>query len=179
VTVQLKSWMNTRPRNATRRRLGNIVVGIADMAVTDRPEDLVVTYSLGSCLGVTLYDPYIKVGGMIHCMLPLARVDPEKAHKSPFMFVDSGLPLIFRELYEMGAKKNRLIVKAAGCSQLLDDKKLFEIGKRNYTVFRKILWKNNILISGEHIGGSFSRTLFLDIATGEVIVRVKDEEVIL
>jgi len=165
------------PKKNDRRRRGNIVIGIADMRLSDRPGDVLVTYSLGSCLGVTLYDPLAKVGGMIHCMLPLSKVDPEKAERTPCMFVDAGIPILFRELLELGARKNRLIVKAAGCSQLLDDKKLFEIGQRNYTVFRKMMWKNNMLISGEHIGGSLSRTLFLDIATGETVVRIKDEEV--
>lgn len=167
------------PKIIQKRRLGNVVVGISDMQVSNRPGDLLVTYSLGSCLGVTMYDPQIKVGGLIHCMLPLSKVDPQKAVSSPFMFVDTGIPELYRRLLEMGAKKNRLVVKAAGCSQLLDDRKLFEIGKRNHTVFRKMLWKNNILISGEHIGGSLSRTLFLDITTGEVVVRIKDEEVAL
>lgn len=160
-----------------RRRLGNVVISIADMKMSNQPTDLLVTYSLGSCLGVTVYDPVIKAGGMIHCMLPLSKVDPEKAKSNPYMFVDTGIAELFREIYSLGAKKNRLIVKAAGCSQLLDDKKLFEIGQRNWTVLRKILWKNNVLISGDHIGGSFSRTLFLDIATGSVVVRIKDREV--
>ena len=95
------------------------------------------------------------------------------------MFVDTGISELIREIYDRGGKKNRLVVKVAGCSQLLDDKNLFEIGKRNYTVLRKVLWKNNILISGEHVGGSVSRTLFLDIATGSVIVRINDTEVAL
>jgi chemotaxis protein CheD len=179
VTARLITKTAAPPKIAQKRRLGNVVVGISDMQVSKRPGDLLVTYSLGSCLGVTFYDPQIRVGAMIHCMLPLSKVDPARAKTAPYMFVDTGIPALYRKFMEMGAKKNRLIVKAAGCSQLLDDKKLFMIGKRNFTVFRKMLWKNNILISGEHIGGSLSRTMFLDIVTGEVTVRVKDEEVVL
>ena len=177
MTAQLIAKTAAPPRKSDRRRRGNVVIGIADMRMSSQPGDVLVTYSLGSCLGVTLYDPHSSVGGMIHCMLPLSKVDPEKAKKTPFMFVDAGIPLLFKRMQEQGAKTSRIIVKATGCSQLLDDKNLFEIGRRNYTVFRKMLWKYNILISGEHIGGSLSRTLFLDIATGEVIVRIKDEEV--
>ena len=177
--MQFSTSTGAPPVTVGRRRVGNVVVSIADMKISDCPDDLVVTYALGSCLGVAIYDHVAKVGGMMHCMLPLGRVDPQKAESNPPMFVDTGIPLLFNEVYRLGAQKNRLIVKVAGCSQLLDDKKLFEIGQRNYTVFRKILWKNSILISGEHIGGSFSRTLFLDMATGEVIVRIKDQEITL
>ena len=56
-----------------------LTVDISDMKVSTNPEEILVTYSLGSCVGVVLYDPVVRVGGMIHCMLPLSRIDPEKA----------------------------------------------------------------------------------------------------
>jgi chemotaxis protein CheD len=60
-----------------------VVVDIADMRISDNPEETLVTYSLGSCVGVTIYDPVIRIGGMIHCMLPLSKVDKEKAANRP------------------------------------------------------------------------------------------------
>ena len=119
-------------------QLNRVVVGISEMQISNQPEDLLVTYSLGSCIGVTVYDPVAMIAGMIHCMLPLSKIDPNKAKNSPCMFVDTGIPLLFNTIYEMGAEKKRTIVKIAGCSSLLDEKKLFKIGERNHTVFRKI-----------------------------------------
>jgi len=155
----------------------NIIVGISEMKFSNKKGDKLVTYSLGSCLGVAIYDPVARVGGLIHCMLPLSKVSPDKAKNNPSMFVDTGTPLLFQEAYRLGARKDRLIVKIAGCSQLLDNKGIFKIGKRNYTVFRKLLWKNNIIINSEHVGESLSRTMFLEVTTGRVSLKIKGQEV--
>ncbi len=69
----------------------NITVDISDMKIAQNREDVIVTYSLGSCVGLTLYDPVAGIGGMIHCMLPLSKIDPEKARIKPYMFVDTGV----------------------------------------------------------------------------------------
>ncbi len=152
----------------------NYTIGISEMRVSDSAEDILVTYSLGSCLGVTIYDPVVRVGGMIHCMLPLSKLDPQKARSFPCMFVDTGIPLLFNEAYRLGAQKNRIIVKIAGCSQILDENGLFNIGERNYAVCRKLLWKNNILISAEDIGGMESRTMFLEMDSGKVYIKTSN-----
>lgn len=154
----------------------NYTIGISEMRISDQIDDILVTYSLGSCIGVTIYDPISHVGGMIHCMLPISKVDPQKARSFPCMFVDTGVPLLFSEAYRLGAQKNNIIVKVAGCSQILDDKGLFNIGERNYVTLRKLLWKNGILISSEDVGGTDSRTLYLEISTGKVLVKSRDKK---
>lgn len=152
------------------------VVDIADCQVSADREDTLITYSLGSCIGVTIWDPHVHVGGMIHYMLPESSLSPEKAKLKPAMFADSGVPTLFRAAYELGAVKKRLIVKVAGGSQLLDDKGTFNIGKRNYVMLRKIFWKNGVLIDAEHIGGSLSRTLRLHVDNGRVTITNRGQE---
>lgn len=154
----------------------DIVVDIADLKVSKDPKATLITHSLGSCIGVTIWDPETKVGGMIHYMLPESSLAPEKAKLNPAMFADSGVPILFRSAYELGAVKKRLIIKVAGGSQLLDDNGTFNIGKRNYIMLRKIFWKNGILITSEDVGGSISRTLRLDNATGRVTIRNRQQE---
>lgn len=153
-----------------------ITVNISDMKVSSNPEDVLVTYSLGSCVGVTLYDPLQKIGGLIHCMLPLSKVDPERAKEVPYMFVDTGLPLMLQTLINMGANKNRIVAKVAGGAVLLDDNGMFRIGERNHIVVRKLLWKNNILISSEDVGGTLARTLYLQINDGKTIIKSAGKE---
>lgn len=148
-----------------------ITVNISDMKVSSNPEDVIVTYSLGSCVGVALYDPLQKIGGLIHCMLPLSKVDPERAKEVPYMFVDTGLPLMLQTLINMGANKNRIVAKVAGGAVLLDDNGMFRIGERNHIVVRKLLWKNNILISKEDVGGTIARTMYLHINDGKIIIK--------
>ena len=155
----------------------NIIVDIADFAVTDKPEATITTHSLGSCIGVTIWDPETKVGGMIHYMLPDSTLSPDKAKIKPAMFANTGVPALFRAAFELGAVKNRLIIKVAGGSSLLDDNGTFNIGKRNYVMLRKLFWKNSLLIEGEDVGGSVSRTLQLDVGTGRVTIRNRNGEV--
>lgn len=157
--------------------MANVIIGIAEMAVSNHVDDVLVTYSLGSCLGVAIYDPLLKLGGMIHCMLPLSKVDPEKAAERPAMFVDTGLPKLLTELFQRGMQRNRAVIKVAGAANVLDHQDLFKIGERNYTVLRKILWKNSMLIAGEDVGGHVSRTVRLEIATGRFVVRSSGKEV--
>jgi len=154
-----------------------LVVDIADLAVSRDPDTTLVTYSLGSCIGVSIWDPVVRAGGMLHYMLPDSALSPEKAGNAPGMFCDTGVPRLFRAIYELGGIKSRLIVKVAGGSMLFDDRGTFNIGKRNYLALRQLFWKNGVMIDGEDVGGSVSRTLRLHVGTGEVTVKTRDREV--
>ncbi len=155
----------------------NLTVDIADAQVSDDPETVLVTYALGSCIAVMLYDPARRVGGMIHYMLPLSETSPEKARDRPAMFADTGIPMLFEAMYSHGCDKKSLVVKVTGGGALYDDKGMFNIGQRNYTVLRKLFWKNGVIIAAEDVGGSKSRTARLHIDTGKVTVRSQGEEV--
>jgi chemotaxis protein CheD len=155
-----------------------VVVGVADMRVSNQQTEVLVTHALGSCIGVAIYDPTAKVGGILHFMLPDSTLDPGKAQEHPHMFADTGLPLLFRECYRLGAQKSRLRVKVTGGSQVLGNREFFQIGRRNYAALRKIFLKNNVLIDNEDVGGTKARTLFLEIATGNVWIKVMGQNTI-
>lgn len=143
------------------------VVGVADMKVAGGADDVVVTHALGSCLGISVHDPEAGVGGILHVMLPSCSVSPEKAQRNPCMFVDTGLPVFFEAARQAGAVKQRMVVKVAGGAAFGDKKDFFAIGKRNFTVLRKLFWKNGIMLAAQDVGGSLSRTLYLEIGTGK------------
>jgi chemotaxis protein CheD len=145
------------------------VVLVGDMKV-GKKGDILVTHALGSCLGLMIYDPQVRVGGMLHAMLPLSKINPQKAEANPYMFVDTGVPKLFKSVYDLGAQKSRLIVKAAGCGQPLGNNEMFKIGERNHIVLKKLLWKNNILLESEDIGGTSSRTVSFDLDTGQIVI---------
>jgi chemotaxis protein CheD len=142
------------------------IVGVSDMRVSNSPGDIIVTHALGSCIGIAVYDACAQVGGILHYMLPQSRVDEEKAGINPFMFGDTGIPLLFQEVYKYGAQKERIRVVMAGGAQVFEKKDFFAIGKRNTVIARKMFWKNNVLIAAEHVGGCIPRTLYLEIGTG-------------
>ena len=150
------------------------IVGISDLRVSNNFEDVLITYALGSCIGVAVYDPKVKVGGLLHFMLPDSSLDAEKAKDIPAMFADTGIPLLFKSCYKLGAEKKRMTVKVAGGASILDDVDYFRIGQKNITAFRKIFWKNNVLIDGEDTGMNYNRTIRLRIDTGTVMVRGSD-----
>lgn len=150
----------------------DLVVGVADMKVSNDQANVLVTYSLGSCIGIAIYDPVVRVGGVLHYMLPESSLDRRKAQNNPCMFGDTGIPLLFKSSYKLGAKKNRLKVIVVGGSQILDQKGLFNIGKRNHTLLRKMFWKNNIMIDFEDVGGTVNRTLKLKIKNGSASLKV-------
>jgi len=153
------------------------VVGISEMYISRDAGDVIVTYSLGSCVGVSLYDPVVRAGGVVHCMLPLSKIDPQKAGVKPCMFTDTGVTTLLQEMFNLGATRNNLVVKIAGAASLLDEKGLFKIGERNYTVLRKVLWKNNLLIAAEDVQGTASRTLTLYMKDGRTTIKSGGREV--
>jgi chemotaxis protein CheD len=152
------------------------VTGVGDMKLSNQANDLHVTHALGSCIGITIYDPVAIVGGILHFMLPESNVNPARAEQNPYLFADTAIPRFFKSAYELGAQKNRLIVKVAGGAQFLDKGEFFAIGKRNHTAMRKIFWQNGVLVKGEHVGGTISRTLYLQLGTGKVWFTTGGEE---
>ncbi len=141
------------------------------MRVSGDVEDVLITYALGSCIGVAVYDPRVKVGGLLHFMLPDSSLDLNKAREKPAMFADTGVPFLFKSCYRLGAEKRRMIVKIAGGASILDDSNHFWIGQKNIIALKKIFWKNNVLADGDDTGGYYNRTISLDIATGKVVVK--------
>ncbi len=155
--------------------MARVVVGVGDLAVSNKGDDILITYSLGSCIGVLVFDPVARVGGLLHYMLPESSIDPEKAKKNPAMFGDTGIPLLFKSCYNLGATKANMIVKIAGGGQILDENGVFNIGKRNYMVLKKLFWRNNVRIAAEHIGGTVNRTVRLEMGSGKMFLKVSGE----
>lgn len=157
----------------------DLVVGMGDLRVSGLASDRIVTYALGSCLGVTVYDASASVGGMLHVMMPESSIDPAKGQANPYMFVDTGIPQLFKQCYALGARKEHLIVRVTGGAyQGLDESQdRFQIGKRNFVALRKLLWKNGVMIKASEVGGvQQSRTMYLSLATGQVTVRCNGVE---
>ncbi|HEX9046724.1 MAG TPA: chemotaxis protein CheD [Verrucomicrobiae bacterium] len=147
------------------------VVGVADVVVSNDGSAEIVTYSLGSCLGVTIYDPIKRIGGLLHLMLPDSKIDPAKGAVSPSMFVDTGVPRLFHAAYHLGADRSRLLVKVAGGANLLDQQGIFNIGARNFNALEKLLGQNGLKVHAADIGGLSSRTMRLDLANGNVSIK--------
>ena len=157
--------------------IGNkLIIGVSDAIVSDNHQDTLITYSLGSCIGVCAYDSVVSVGGLLHYQLPNASIDIQKANQNPFMFADSGMKVLVDKMLSMGAVKKRIQVKIAGGANMDTGPKGFEIGKRNYLSIRKILWQNGMFIAAEDCGGSWPRTMSMNITDGLVKIKANGSE---
>lgn len=149
----------------------NIVVQVSDARISTDPDSVLVTYSLGSCIAVSLYDPALNVGGMIHYQLPESAMDPRRAEVEPFLFCDTGMDTLLANLQRLGADKHRIIVKAAGGAAMKTGPQGFDIGKRNFLALRKVLWKYGLLLKGHDVGGDQPRNFYLYMSDGTVMVK--------
>ena len=149
-----------------------VVVGVGDCKISADPRSELVTYALGSCIAVSIWDPVSKVGGLLHFMLPDSAVDRASGGRdNPYRYADTGTPMLFRGAYQQGAEKRRLVVRLAGGAAVVDSGGVFNIGKRNYAALRKILWKAGVMVHCEDVGGSNSRTVRLEVGSGKFFVR--------
>lgn len=151
------------------------IIGIGDCKVSKDPAETLITHALGSCIAILIHDPISRIAGLLHFMLPESSLDLEKAGRRPFVFADTGIPLLFQTAYQLGASKPRLHVMAAGGAQMLDPNGTFNIGKRNHLAMRKIFWKAGVIVHKEEVGGTSSRTISIDVATGRVQLRTSGE----
>jgi chemotaxis protein CheD len=151
-------------------------VGIGEFVVSNHGGDVLTTIALGSCVAVCLWEPTARVAGILHFMLPDARLSAERARLQPAAFADTGITLLFRAAYELGAQKKRCIVRLAGGAELAAGRpegsgSIFDVGRRNVLAARGVLWRNGILVNGEMVGGTAARTITMAVADGRVVIK--------
>ena len=152
-----------------------IRVGMADYKVGSAPSTI-ISYGLGSCIGISLYDPQTKVGGLLHIMLP----DSTQARPTdnPAKFADTGLPLMLKDVLALGATKTRLVAKIAGGAQMFafqNATDIMRVGSRNAEAAKKILKSLGIKLIAEDTGGTYGRTVSIDLNDGMYKVKTIDK----
>ncbi|MGE0862584.1 MAG: chemotaxis protein CheD [Vicinamibacterales bacterium] len=159
---------------ARRKR---IVVGIGEFAVSNDKDSLIVTHALGSCVAVCLWDPQVKVAGLIHVLLPDSRINLDRAGVQPAAFADTGIPLLFQTAYAYGVQKQRCLVRLVGGADVTGiGAGITAVGKRNILAARGLLWKNGVMLKGEAVGGCEARNVSLDAGDGRVQVTSSGRE---
>lgn len=147
------------------------VIGIADMKQS-RATGTLITYALGSCVGICIYDPGIKLGSMIHIMLPQA---PENKMDNIFKYADTGILETIRKMEAFGAVRARMIAKIAGGAKMFDipdSSILGNIGDRNGLAVKRILQEQRIKLTHADLGANYARTMSFDVETGMAKIKV-------
>lgn len=162
----------TSSEPSARSPLRKRVIGIAELYASANAGEMLVTYALGSCLGITMHDPAARVGGLLHAMLPSSTLNLQRAATAPGTFVDAGIVALLEACLHLGARRSRLIVTVAGGAAYGDDEQTdtFQIGRRNLLELRRLLPRHGLPLHASDVGGRFSRNVSLAIDTGEVRV---------
>lgn len=151
--------------------MSNITIGIADLNVA-RPPDTLVTYALGSCVGICLYDQTARVAGLSHILLPQSGQIP--GNKTPMKFADTAIPMLMVKMQAMGARPNQLKAKIAGGAQMFaatGNASIANIGARNVAAVKATLQRLKIPIVVEDTGANYGRTLLFDADTFTMLIR--------
>ena len=147
-----------------------LTVGITDMKLL-QGEGTLITYALGSCIGLCFHDPKLRLGALLHIMLPL---NMEAGRTHPLKYADTGIKETLKQLEAKGASRSRLTVKIAGGAKMFEitgGSGLGNIGQRNIDSVHTILKRDNLRLIGEHTGGTVARTLLFDVVTGQACIR--------
>lgn len=141
-----------------------------------RTQGELITYALGSCIGICFYDPAIRLGGLLHIMLPSAEGAPAG---NLFKYADTGIAETLRKLQAFGGVKSRMTAKIAGGAKMFevpDSVGLGMIGARNRDAVKAILLSCGIRLLGEDTGSNYARTMSMDVSTGKVKVKAYGRE---
>jgi len=154
----------------------SIGVGLGEIAVSQNRDQILVAFGLGSCVGIGAYDPVKGVAGLLHAVLPepLNGSDVESTK-----YVKNGIIKLFEQMEDLGAKKDRLIVRMAGGANMLTSpglSKTFDIGTRNIAVAEQVLGEQKIKLISQSVGGNTGRTLRVYVSDGKMTIRMIGEK---
>lgn len=148
-----------------------IIVGIGELAVSDQADEVIVTYALGSCIAVCLFDPGVKVAAMLHFLLPESSINQRRAFEQPAAFGDTGIPLLLQTAARYGLKKSRTTVRLVGGAEVANlAGNSMATGHRNVLAARTVLWRHGLFIDSQDVGGVSARTVHLAVKDGRMLI---------
>lgn len=151
--------------------MATITIGIADLNIVKPPNSL-ITYALGSCIGICLYDPTTKIAGMAHIMLPLSTEAVGEINRKKY--ADTCTADLISMMEKAGASRSKIVAKIAGGAQMFAVKEMtsvMDIGKRNHQATLNTLQKQNIRVIASDCGSNYGRTIEFFSETGELKVK--------
>lgn len=164
----------TPPRSVHRPEAPYVFVSVADLRHTKAPNAVVSTLGLGSCLGITCYEPARRIGGLLHAMLP----DSQKHRPSrpvPAMYLDLALPALVEGAVRLGADLQALEFKVFGGAEVLHSNEYFSIGRQNVDTMKQLAARYRLNVVAWHVGGQFNRSIDLHLRDGRVLLRMPGE----
>jgi len=151
-----------------------IVVGVGDHRVSRDPNDIIATYALGSCLGITAYDSQKHIGGMLHAMLPKGSASSSSSARRA-MFIDTGFEDLIKDMSSLGANVAKLEFKVFGGAKVLEADKFFRIGEKNAEALTTLFAEYGYRPAVWEVGGALNRTIKFSLSNGQVKVKMPNQ----
>lgn len=154
------------------------IIDVAEMQISSAADEVLIAPSLGSCVAISLYDPGICAGGLLIFMLPkMTDISFPGADRFTFMFGDTGIPAFLKAANDYGMIRERLQVTLAGGGQIIGQNEAFNIGRRNGQIAKELIAAEDLGIQVESLGGTYNRTLQLELSAGKVQILNAGQEV--
>lgn len=154
----------------------SLAVGLGEIKISNNPQDMLVAYGLGSCVGIGMHDPVMRISGLLHAILPASPENGRHNGQSaqPGKYVDSGIAALLSQMLKMGAERHRLIIRYAGGANMLTApgfSQVMNIGSRNVDVAVATLSALNLKVCGFEVGGNIGRTVRFYVTDGRMTIR--------
>lgn len=149
----------------------SVAVGLGECKVSRNIEEVLVAYGLGSCVGIGMYDPQLRLAGLLHAVLPIS---PNGVAERSAKYVTSGIEILLDEMIKAGAIPSRIIVRMAGGANMLTApgfSKTFNIGTRNVETAHEVLKQHRLRLVSEEVGGTIGRTVRFYVYDGRMTIR--------
>lgn len=130
-----------------------------------------ISRDVGASIALAAYVPHLGLGGLLRFAYPDSAADPELAEINPYLFADTAVPALLASVRERGGSNRELRLYAVGGSAVAERAFAASSGKANELALKKILWRENVWLTGEDLGGHLARSVWFEPATGRLIVR--------
>ena len=122
--------------------------------------DAVFTSVLGSCISACIHDPFLKIGGMNHFLLP-----SDSSSSSDMMLGSYLMEVLLNDLYKNGSKKERLEVKLFGGAKVTDLN--IDPGQKNVNFIQEFVSKENLNVVSMSLRGDLGRKIEFSPSSGK------------
>jgi chemotaxis protein CheD len=156
-----------------------INVSLGEIIISNNPNDILACYGLGSCIGVSIFDPIGRICALAHIVLPHSNNGITEL--SPAKYANTAIPYMLDQLVKRGTLKDRLIIKIAGGAKILNcipTGSMLDIGEKNVVAVLEAFSQQKLRITKQDVRGNIGRTLFLHVKDGKTVIKTAMNQIV-
>jgi chemotaxis protein CheD len=157
-----------------------INVGMAELAISQEPSDILTVLGLGSCIALCAYDPATRTAGLAHMVLPRCHIESDEMGLR-VKYIETGVPWLLHKMFKLGVQKSNLILKITGGARMLNipgNNNFLDIGQKNIVQVKQVLAREGLRTCAEDLGGGLGRSVRFYVETGKIQVKAVNGQII-